>query len=74
MVLAGNIFLVGPGTGDYQVLVTDGAGGQVSVILGANFVNEARQTLYSESLCADATRVFTVNSDVAGFGVDAVLI
>lgn len=69
-----NFFVVGSGFGDWQVRVTDQVGGQVDIVNGTNVQDLARATVYSESICADATRVFTVNTDVAGFRVDAVVI
>jgi hypothetical protein len=69
-----NFFVVGSGFGTWQVRVTDEVGDQVGVADGSFVQDLPRATVYGESLCADATRVFTVNTDVAGFRVDAVVI
>jgi hypothetical protein len=72
------VTLIGPTLGDWVVEVTDG-----SVSLGITLrasdhvVHAQRRSLFSESICSDTTRVFTVTGGTdgsAGFGVDAVVI
>jgi hypothetical protein len=68
--------LIGPGTGDWQVQITDGLN-PIGLIAAADLADAPRQRLYGEELCGDATRAFIViggTDGSAGFGVDAVLI
>jgi hypothetical protein len=71
-----DLLVIGPGSGDWTVEVSDGVG-TIDTIQAADIPAGARQVLYAESLCADATRIFTVTGGTdgsAGFGVDAVLL
>jgi hypothetical protein len=68
--------LIGPGSGDWEVQVSDGVN-PITTLQATDFDDTQRQTLYSEELCADATRIFAVTGGTngsAGFGVDAVLL
>jgi hypothetical protein len=64
--------VIGPGSGTWSVAVTEGAT-PIDTMSAIEFPDEPRYPIYSESICADASRTFTVTLGT-GFGVDAVVI
>jgi hypothetical protein len=64
--------VIGPGSGTWSVAVTEGAT-PIDTTSAIEFPDEPRYPIYSESICGDASRTFTVTLGT-GFGVDAVVI
>lgn len=68
--------VIGPGSGTWTVQVSDGVN-PIDTMSHIEFPDDPRYPIYSEFICGDATRTFTItggSDDAVGFGIDAVVI
>jgi hypothetical protein len=68
--------VIGPGTGTWTVQVSDDVG-PITQMSHIQFPDLPRYPIWSETICEDVTRIFTIVTGTdgsVGFGIDAVLI